>query len=213
MTKYTNSDVNTLAAAIPAPYGPLTRVTDVNATLNYDDNGDAKIKLTSALASTVVWASRNELADADQIAKILFEAHSISGINAPMYEIFKVVTAVYAYLKAAAFPYSDAERDIAYNALRDIMGLVGMGPGRSNAFDEGNVTTITNTISGSGLSRTSTLVTTGAPTIIAVEWGDGATSSGAGPHSHTYLAGTYTIRAIAVGRKGVAQDVDVVSPA
>jgi len=217
MTKYSNAQLDTLAAAVPGPYGPLTRVSDVAVEANFDDNGDVKLKFTSPVLTTPVYISRNQLADAQMRDKVIFEALSGKGHNAVVERIFEVVRTVYAYLKNAAGPeYTDTEKEVAYNLLRTITPLIGAMPKIANAWSEGDITTIANTISGTGLSRTSTVVVTGSPIAVVIDWGDGQFSVGTGSAAygpHTYVAGTYTIRATAVGAKGVAEDRDTVSPA
>jgi hypothetical protein len=218
MTKYSNAQLDTLAAAVPGPYGPLTRVSDVAVEANFDDNGDVKLKFTSPVLTTPVYISRNQLADAQMRDKVIFEAQAGKGHNSVVEKIFEVVRTTYAYLKNAAGPeYTDTEKEVAYNLLRSITPLIGAMPKISNAWSEGDIPTIANTISGSGLNRTSTVVITGGtPFAVVIDWGDGTFSVGTGSAAygpHTYVAGTYTIRATVVGPKGVAEDRDTVTPA
>lgn len=68
----TNGNINTLAAATPAPYGPLVRVTDV-ATLP-TPNSEIVLELTSALGVTV-HLTYEQLEDADIRLSMLKTAH------------------------------------------------------------------------------------------------------------------------------------------
>ena len=118
MTVYTNANIDTLAAAVPGPYGPLTRVSDLDTDYKFDDNGDVHLEFTSAVSSTPVFATRNQLADADRLSQILVNAHSGSGVNGGLDAIYNVVSSVAAYLKAAALPYTAQDRATVFTMLR-----------------------------------------------------------------------------------------------
>lgn len=70
----TNAAVGVLAAAVPAPYGPLTRVTDVEAFGS--PNVDVKIEFTDTLGSKVylTWAQLN---DADAVQRQIAYAEGL----------------------------------------------------------------------------------------------------------------------------------------
>lgn len=72
MTNYSNANIDALAAAVPAPYGPLTRVTDM-ATLP-TPNGDRFITLTTDTLNVPVRLRAYELADAEAVQKAIAEA-------------------------------------------------------------------------------------------------------------------------------------------
>jgi hypothetical protein len=67
-TTVTNANVDTGAAAIAAPYGPLTRVTDITTLAT--PNSDLRLEFTTAL-STTVYMTYDELVDADMSEGIL----------------------------------------------------------------------------------------------------------------------------------------------
>lgn len=70
----TNAAVGVLAAAVPGPYGPLTRVTNVEAFGS--PNVDVKIEFTDTLGSTV-WLTWAQLNDADAVQRQIAYAEGL----------------------------------------------------------------------------------------------------------------------------------------
>lgn len=83
MPNITNAQVNTAAAAVPGPYGPLTRVTDVEALPQPNDQ--FFIELTDQ-NSNVIRVHYYELTDAERILEVLTEAN---GHNALMHAVLQ----------------------------------------------------------------------------------------------------------------------------
>lgn len=73
-TDVTNSTVDTAAAAVAAPYGPLTRVTDFETELP-SPNSEIRGLFTSNIGDTEVWLSYEELTNATMLLRILEGAH------------------------------------------------------------------------------------------------------------------------------------------
>lgn len=205
MTQRSNANFDTLAAAVPAPYGPLTRVTDINTAFDYDDNSDAKVEATSALNVTV-FISYNQLNDAATRDAILFRAHAVKGINAIIDPIQHTIKALNAYLSSLSGPgFSDAEALKVFNVVRTMLPFVGMPANNSTAWEPGRKTGVTQVISGTDASRTATLMLEGDPALVVTFWGDGNYDIGNGPHTNTFAAdGDYVIQTIAIGPGGVA---------
>lgn len=75
---YTNAEVDTLAAAVPSPYGPLTRVTDFESSVFPQPSGNIRGTFTSAL-STTVYFSPKELTNLDLVLARNLEYHDWTG--------------------------------------------------------------------------------------------------------------------------------------
>lgn len=87
----TNATFDTAAAAAPAPYGPLTRVGDLDATPTISPNSDVEVECTSA-ASVTLFISYEQLnGDTVQRDMIIKEAH---GVNAHIQDFEDLVTAL-----------------------------------------------------------------------------------------------------------------------
>ncbi len=91
MPTISNGTVDTAAAAVPAPYGPLTRVTDMSTLPTPNDR--FKIELTDQNSNTI-YARYEELADAERILEIVFEANGHNAVmHAALLELDAIVTA------------------------------------------------------------------------------------------------------------------------
>lgn len=206
MTQYTNSDLNTLAAAVPAPYGPLTRVGDIP---DQDPNGDVAVEFTSSVSSTPVWLSRNQLASASRYLRVLEDAHSGAGINAgPALEMKRMVEVAYRRIVSfGSLPFTNEEIKEIYNILRTVPGLIAT---QGNISDEPrDEIVLAFTVTDAGDQHAAVVnTTTGKYDLIMWDWGDGTysfTTSGS-PANHDYVsAGSETVTAIAVGPGGVKE--------
>lgn len=121
MAKITNAQVNTLAAAVASPYGPLVRVTNMDDLP--DPNADIKIHFTTAVAGVEVDATYNEMNDADVQAAIIAQAFNeqadIQG--------FKAALATYATAVAAmTLPHTYADYKTIYNGLSTLARSIGV---------------------------------------------------------------------------------------
>ena len=76
-----NATIDTAAAAVPSPYGPLTRVTDV-ADLP-EPNSEIRLEFTSALSETV-YATYAELIIPAMILQINQRAHDWTAVVADL---------------------------------------------------------------------------------------------------------------------------------
>lgn len=120
-TTVTNAEVDTGAAAIDAPWGPLTRVSDVEA--DYPEpNSNLDIEFTDDL-DTTIWMTYEELIDADRsLAKIA----QYEGLSYIMQTIADQVDALNDDIAAySGPPYSYEEyRDTiaALRAIRETQG-------------------------------------------------------------------------------------------
>lgn len=116
-----NNDIDTAAAAVDAPWGPFTRVTDV-ADLP-TPNSNLRLELTTALGHTVYLTYDQLLIDAVAIRK----AKEAAGFTADV-ELFKSgVDTTDTLLTAMSAPHSYADYVNAYESIR---GLLPQGRGR-----------------------------------------------------------------------------------
>lgn len=83
MPTYANAAIDALAAAVAAPYGPLTRVTDLTTLPTPNDR--ALMEFTDAAGHTL-FMRYEELTDADRLLELLAEA------NSPSYLVHEVLT-------------------------------------------------------------------------------------------------------------------------
>lgn len=121
MTNHTNAQVNALCAAVPGPYGPLTRVTDLLTLPN--DNSNMLLEFTDT-RGTRMYMRYAELADVDARTKIIAEAE---GINYMAHHIITEVDDInddlQALLLVAGGPYTPETFRTIVNSLKRIKNL------------------------------------------------------------------------------------------
>lgn len=122
----TNSQVDTAAAAVPAPAGPLTRVTDLDA-MNISYNQDISLQFTTdgsapALGAVyTVYLTYNELVDADLVIKRLKEQ---IGIPYTMYDFIDRLDTINTAAQALTPPYTDTMwKTLWWDLLQDLPEL------------------------------------------------------------------------------------------
>lgn len=117
-----NATINTAAAAVPGPYGPLTRVTDVSTLPQ--PNSEFQIEFTDTRGLTV-WATHGQLTDAEAIQRQIALAE---GINYTVHALITEIAAINTYAQSirlvAGGPYTNVH-------LRELVN-------RLNAIDETN---------------------------------------------------------------------------
>lgn len=114
-TTKTNAQVDTLAAAIAAPYGPLTRVTDIEAATVPTPNSGLRIEFTSAIDDTPVWASFDELSSLANRAIILEAAH---GFEAIINDMKTAIDELDTIATAMTSPHTYADYETLIDAMR-----------------------------------------------------------------------------------------------
>lgn len=204
-TQITNAQLDTLAAAVALPYGPLNRVGSVPAN---DPNVDTKVEFTSAIATTHVWLSYNDLFNGARALVILRNYHAGSGLNVhPWATIRRVAEVVYRRAAAASAPYSDADIEELYDMLRTLVPIIGTSP---NLDDQPRHKVVTGfTLSDAGSHAMHVVNTaTGKYTLIMWDWGDGTytftNSLSPSPANHTYSgAGSKTVIQTIIGAGGI----------
>lgn len=109
-----NATIDTAAAAVAGPYGPLTRVSDVDADFP-TPNGNIRIKFTSNIGSTVVYLTYNQLLDAHVTLRILEQAHSMTK---RVQDIKTEISDAYAVTNAFSVPHTYADLKAAWNKVK-----------------------------------------------------------------------------------------------
>ena len=208
LTTKTNANIDALAGAVPAPYGPLTRVTDMDA-LGYIPNSDRPIAFTSNVSTTAVSMSYDQLADVRTRDEILKEAHSKRNINGEFDEMVKAIAVLYAYTSSMSLPHLDSEKVLVLEGLRAQREIVAQPPNFINMNANPPVTLIVDfTVvdaegAGAGLAAQVTNTTVGG-FLYRWDWGDGTFSTGQNPANHTYGgAGVKTVTLTVIGWEGV----------
>lgn len=217
MAEINNGQIETAAAAVPAPYGPVTRVGDAP---NADPNQNMKIEFESALGVTF-YASYEELTDSTTINNILERAHSRRGFNHPAWELAQTIQILAAYIDSLdGPPYSDDEYQMIIDVLRTQRPIMAQPPNLNFSSDASivpvaNFTVVDADGAGAGLAADVTNTSTGTIYLYLWDWGDGDTSTGASPANHTYATdGEKSITLTVVGPGGtssVTKTVDMVT--
>ena len=115
----TNSAIDALAGAFPAPAGPLTRVTDLNA-MSIDGNEDIKLEFTTdssapALgASYTVYLSYNEL-NSDGAETLVYQQ---IGTPHKVYDLVDRLDTFNTTVQALTVPYGQDDYQTIIQGLR-----------------------------------------------------------------------------------------------
>lgn len=203
-----NSDLDTKAAAVAAPYGPLTRVGDAPS---LSPNSHVPVEFTSALSVTV-FISYDDFVDG-MAARILEDAHAVSGQNVlPFHRLLWMSEFAYRWLAAKEAdsgmpPFSNDDMQTAFKLFASNPDLVALSPNFSELVEDRVELAFTLTDAGSHAIDVAN-ATTGNYLYIMWDFGDSTyvfTSSG-NPADHTYSgSGSKTVTATAVGRGGITR--------
>lgn len=118
MATITNTQVNTAAAAVPTPYGPFTRVTDMTTLPTPNDL--QQIELVDANGNTL-YMTYNELADAVAVQQILAKRYGKQYVlHALINQVNTINTTLQTIRNANGQGYTDAEYRQVIALLRTI---------------------------------------------------------------------------------------------
>ena len=204
----TNSNLDTKASEVAAPYGPLTRVGDAAST---SPNSHIEVEFTSAL-SVSVFVSYDDFVDG-KVARILEDAHAGIGQNVPTFrKALYMSEFIYRWMAAKEAsvsypPYLDADTQTVVSLFAMNPDLVALSPNYSERPADRIEIAFALTDAGSqAVDVVNT--TTGNYDFIMWDYGDDTyvfTTSG-NPADHTYSgAGSKTVTATAIGRGGIAR--------
>lgn len=123
-SRVTNKQVDEAAAAVAGPYGPLTRVTDVEEFEG--NNRHMRFEFTDQLGKTVL-ASYDELIDAQAIARQIALAE---GVSYTVNKLIEQVDDLYTYTdgidNSNGGPYTQEQYEQIIAKLRDIHEISGL---------------------------------------------------------------------------------------
>lgn len=206
----TNANVDTACAAVPGPYGPLTRVGSVS---NTSPNSNIGIAVTSFFNVPLV-LSYEEILDLPTLAAKLERLHAKVGSTALKLDILANVVAA-KIASYGALPFTGTEIQDAFEAFAYEPSIIAMVPNR--VWDEVDKSGL---IVFSSVSAAVTLVSlqarlqftlTGEVALLAVDWGDGLKVVNYTPVTTFDVlrvygsAGAKKIRIMAIGRGGVVE--------
>lgn len=201
-TLITNTNLNSAAALVPGPYGPLTRVGDAP---DFNLNSDMPVEFTSALGLTVFY-SYDDLG-ADWLTRDLEDKHAGRGYNSVAKKVVDALRTIVANVDASfgSIPYSDAEAQDIIQALQILRPIWATLPNYSHDPADEVVADFTVVDAGVGLVADVTNASTGSILYYLWQWGDGEVSVGSNPANHTYSgAGTKTVTLTVIGRGGIS---------
>lgn len=204
----TNGNVDTAAALVPYPYGPLTRVGNVAAV---GPNSQLPIDFTLAAPynATHVYLSYDQINDLDTITDTI---RDLVGLQAPMLDLQLVTRVADRYMVQESIPpASSPEYMRIINLFRHISVLVAQVPDiapieyQHTGLIEADFTVVD---AGVGFVANVTPTITGDVELVLWEWGDDdfdvEDTAPYDPANHTYGAGgTYDVTMTVVGRGGV----------
>lgn len=200
----TNTDFDNRAAAVATPYGPLTRVGDVP---DQDPNSNVRIEATTAISSTPVLISYDDMGEPEVVKRMMEEAHSGRGLNVPQVLSLKRLFQV-GYELADSYgnpPFSDAELRSLIELIRTNR-LVTWQPDKMSERG-GDVAVANFTVADAGSNAADvTNTSVGKIDVYMWDWGDGTFSWDASPANHTYgSSGSKTIVLTVIGAGGIDQ--------
>lgn len=207
LTLKSNANMDSVCAAVPGPYGPLTRVGDM---ADVDLNSGMPVEVTSALSVTL-FISYDDIVDVTVRDKILAQAHSTNGKFHVGYLFHLLVQVMYNHFAVMddAGWYTGIEWQKMVQMIRYFQPLTAMIPDIAfTEYDEEPVQAAF-TYDDTLLVVDFTNTTTGEAEYYLWDFGDGSVSITAGfaptPVQHTYAgAGSKTVRLIAVGSGGIS---------
>lgn len=201
-TTVTNAAFDSLASAVPAPFGPLTRVGDLEADPRVIPNSGYRIAVTGQ-GSLAFEISYDELNNAGIRDDVIAEAYGWRN------KLLKLKTFSEAIYRAAneLNLFTSTEADFAevmrmFQYYEEIQGM--MGVKYWDIEHKGNRVKAHYTVSGTGATRTFVNDSTGyAITHWFWDFGDGTYSFVESPGPKTWSDdGPYVVRLIATGRGG-----------
>jgi hypothetical protein len=207
----TNANVDTAAALVPYPFGPLTRVGSVVAA---GPNSQLPIDFTLAapFATTHVYLSYDQISDLDTVTDSIKDQ---IGLQAVIHDLMLVTRVVDRYMTQETIPPATSPEYMRIiNAFRHINTLFAQVPNiapieyQHTGLIEADFTVVDADGGGAGLAAAVTPTITGDVSMVLWEWGDGTSTieiaAPFDPANHTYgSAGAKTVTMTAIGRGGV----------
>lgn len=203
LTTVNNGTFDTAAAAVPAPFGPFTRVGNVP---NTSPNSNVPQKVTAFSGSVTLYVPYDTLNNATLLAKFIKDNF---GIDYLIYQLGLVTRVIDEHLKDIAPPLTTAaeERSV-LQALSIIPTLFGTLPWKAlTEYDKSLEASISFTATPSGANANIVATVSGQVYWRLWDFGDGQVSIvDTNSFSHTYsVDGTYVIKLIVIGAGGIKE--------
>jgi len=212
-----NATFDGVAAAVPGPFGPLTRVTDLETNV-VSPNSQMPVRVTSVL-DVAFDISYDEMNDTDMLNKRLHEAH---GALYVYYAMCQAITVLYAHITVDLSTVTPAMIYTFLAAMRNLDSLYAMVPHQAAYEYDHNLDIVADFTATDGTDGTADFdqTITGDVDWFAWDFGDandlalGITED----PTHDYgAADTYTVSLIVMGRGSrfpvvVTKDVVVTGP-
>lgn len=207
LSTITNGNFDSLCAAVPAPYGPLTRVDSVVAT---SPNSDLPITVTSAL-SVSFEISYDDLNDRQISHQVIRQAHQGIGQNEAVVQLAWAMDVLAAYADGySAPPLTATETQTIYNILKQQRSLAGLnvwkGDEEVDGFEDTHVIASFTSVDGTDGTVTLTNTSTGDVDYALWDFNSGESTAllsdetaGAVTFDPIDGAGTYSVSLTVVG--------------
>jgi hypothetical protein len=197
----TNGQFDTAAAAVPAPFGPFTRVDNVAAVA---PNSHLPVQCTAFGGTKTIYVSFDTLNDAKLLEAFIRDTF---GIEYLLYQISLVSKVLAANIAEIDPPLTTAaEKQEILKSLSIIPTLFGTFPWKAHIENDKSLEVqvdFSGTPSGADLALVQDI--DGQYYLKLWDFGDGATSLDDNP-THTYdLDGTYDVRLIVIGAGGIKE--------
>jgi len=217
-TTINNATFDAALAAIPAPYGPLTRTgttTNLETGTRPATNSDVRYHVKSA-AGYDVYISYEELASSAKYMPILKEAHGVRSVIA---DLKTYINALDQALDTVTNPLTLSEIEIQailrlFQAFPHILTMLPFQAFYETGTKDPLVADCSVTVNNTTRTVTFTNTTVGDVTAYLWSFGDGDLSLEKTPPAKVYGGsgpGSFTVRLLAVGPRGISTDTATVT--
>lgn len=203
-TTVTNATFDAALAAVPAPYGPLTRTgtaTDLQEP-TVTPNSNLRVAVRSVPTQMIFQISYEDLLNVQVRDDLMKEAHGYRGV---FLDLKNFIAAMNLSL-ASVNPLTASPElfGLILNALAMLVPAVNQAERHTNLSSEPySPVTASYTTSGTGATRTFTNTSTGRALFRLWTFGDGTYSTGVSPTKTWTVDGTYVVRLVNIGANGL----------
>lgn len=200
-----NATFAAACAAVPGPFGPLTRVGDLEAATVPVPNSHIRFAVTGQ-GGLAFYISYDEMSRAGVRNDVLREAYGLPYIVNELKTFIEVLYNASLQMDDILTATAEEYRDV-FNLFKYYPAIIGLTPVHSfSEMSKSNELVASFTMSGTGATRAVVNTSTGYDQATAFwiwDWGDGEYSYVENPTPHTYAVdGTYDVRLLVGGRGG-----------
>ncbi|APU89040.1 PKD containing protein [Virus Rctr85] len=200
-TDIDNTDLNTAAAAVPAPFGPFTRVGNA---ADVSPNSHLPVEMTAFAGAKTFFVSYDTLSSADLLQDFI---KNTFGIDYLIWQLKLALEVLDANAKDIAPPLATVpEQQEILKSLAIIPTLFGTFPWKALIENDPSLKVVadfTGTPAGANLTLDQTV--TGQAYLHLWDFGDGTTSLATDPVKVYAADGTYVVRLIVIGAGGIVE--------